>query len=129
MNTTEELLQYLGHTPTPYLLAKVNKHFNVYRTPTSPQTLDKVFKYIAFKHNLDIQMLSKLTRKEKYVKARREGAFLALKFGAKLIEVGAYLNKNHATIIYYRDYMNDVMSIDAKYRKEILTDYELLTNE
>jgi chromosomal replication initiation ATPase DnaA len=129
MNTNEELLVFLGLTPTPYLLAKVNKQFQVYRTQTNPKDIERVFKYIAFKHNLDLEILFGKCRKTGFVKARQEGAYLALKLGAKLVEVGRFLKKNHSTILYYRDYMNDVMSIDAKYRKEILTDYELLSNE
>jgi len=56
------------------------------------------------------------TRKRHIVEARMMISKLLLKEGLTLSEIARFLNKDHATIIHYRNLHDDLMKTEAKYK-------------
>ena len=56
------------------------------------------------------------TRKRHLVEARMMISKLLLREGITLSEIARFLNKDHATIIHYRNLHDDLMKTEAKYK-------------
>lgn len=71
-------------------------------------------------HNLDKSVMLSKTRKREILLPRMITIYLALKTGKyTLQEIGKRLKKDHSTIIYNRDTINDLMSVDRHFRNEM----------
>lgn len=74
----------------------------------------------------DHELYSK-SRLSHIVDARMIIIYLALKTGKyTLKKIGKVFNKDHSTIIYYREKVNDLMSVDKAYKVRVERAEELL---
>ncbi len=123
---TKELLEFIGHKPTEYLIAKIEHHFEINHKNVKQVSLEAVFTYIAYKHQVQVSDLQGKSHQRVFAIPRQEGSWLASRLGYKLVDIASFLKKNHSTIIYGRKTIDGLYDIDKKYREELERDLTFL---
>jgi chromosomal replication initiation ATPase DnaA len=125
-DVVKELIELVGLGYSTKLINVIDKHFKVIKKNPNFITLDVIFTYVCKKHKVNYADLFLKSRFTELVKARKEGGFLALKFGYTTTEVARFLNKDHSTVVFYRSDTYEKMQIYKGYEKELDLDYKYL---
>ena len=88
--------------------------------------LDDVKDLICAKHNISKEQLVQVTRDRDIVNARKIFAYAAKKYikDISFSKVGKYMGKDHSTMIYYINDINDMISIKDPYFTEKIREIE-----
>jgi chromosomal replication initiator protein len=88
--------------------------------PIRDLDFDTIIDRVAEIHNMDRSTILSKTAKRHIALPRMIAVYLTLKTGKYTLKaIGARLKKDHSSIIYNRDVINDLMSIDPKFRSEV----------
>jgi chromosomal replication initiation ATPase DnaA len=97
---------------------------NVVPTATNKVAfLEYVLEFVCQEMDVDRAELCSGNRVRSMVYARRMYVYMARKFGEKHLSfsvVGKFINKDHASCLHARNQLLNEMSVDKKYRAEVL---------